>query len=124
MKLALLEPTEKSIQTAVKRLLDQLDVAYYDTSQPHRALITPGLPDLLCFSGRHGLFFVECKSARGRLSSAQQRFRDHAVRAGVPYLVARSVTDVAVFLAGSPELSARIPEISGIGPGSPAGARL
>lgn len=52
-----------------------------------------GLADLTAVKdGR--VVFIEVKTARGRLSEHQKRFRDDLVRAGGTYIVARSVEDV------------------------------
>lgn len=56
--------------------------------------VSPGVPDLcvLLPGGRVG--FVEVKTAAGKLSPAQVRFREIATATGCPYLLARSVSDV------------------------------
>lgn len=92
-------PTEKQTQHGVKTLLDKLGVSYFDTSQPHRAMITPGVPDLICFSRRRGHFYVEVKRPGGKLSPAQEKFRDLCRETGTAYIVG-GVTEVASFLGG------------------------
>jgi len=56
----------------------------------------PGHPDLagiLAPSGR--AIYIEIKSATGRLSKQQARFRDMARAMGALYILARSVEDVS-----------------------------
>ncbi len=85
--LALPDASEASVQVGIKRLLSMLGVAYYDTSQPFRALITPGVPDLIAFHQGRGLFFIEVKSRTGRQSKAQQQFETLCRRSGIPYIL-------------------------------------
>lgn len=92
-------PSEKAVQTACKRYLRLVGAQVWDTSQPFRAAITPGLPDLLVFLPRQGLVFVECKAPGGRLTPAQRDFRDACQAAGVPYLVVTAAADLAAQLA-------------------------
>lgn len=92
-----LKRTEKEVQHAVKKLLAFARVVVYDTSQPFRAAITPGLPDLICFCPKRGLFFVEVKRDGGRLSQAQFDFGSYCAAFEVPYIVG-GVTEVAEFL--------------------------
>lgn len=79
--------SEKEEQLAGKRLMRRLrpDARIYDTSQPHQAKITPGLPDWLVFDPELGLFFYEWKAEGGRLTEAQEDFRDACQQAGVAY---------------------------------------
>lgn len=97
LTIGLPEPTEKATQHAIKKLLKLMGLVYYDTSQPFRAKITPGVPDLLVFGPRHGFFVVEVKSPKGRQSAAQQQFASLCEAAGVPYILG-GVQQVADFL--------------------------
>ena len=57
------------------------------------ALSHRGLSDL--FAMREGVVvFVECKTATGRLSDAQETFGATCAECGVSYVVARSTADV------------------------------
>jgi hypothetical protein len=59
----------------------------------------PGFPDILAFC-RGGLTIaIECKSARGVMSTSQVAFQRMCVELGVPHVVARSLDDVACILA-------------------------
>lgn len=52
-----------------------------------------GMSDLICIKeGR--VVFVECKTAKGKLSTYQRDFRDAVGAAGGTYVVARSLEDV------------------------------
>lgn len=90
-------PLEKHVQSAIKKLLGYYDIAVYDTSQPFRAAVTPGVPDLLCFCTTRGFFVIECKSEDGRQSKAQREFQSHCEAAGVPYVLG-GIENVATFL--------------------------
>lgn len=71
--------------------------------------LTPGVPDLAIIGGRL-IWFVEVKSARGRVSDAQEAFHAWCAANGTPYCVARSVDDVRVALAhwGIPSRESRV----------------
>ena len=59
----------------------------------------PGLSDLIAV--RDGLsIFVEVKTASGRLSEAQERFRRDVEAHGASYVIARSVDDIAALVGG------------------------
>lgn len=90
-------PTEKEVQRHVKKLLALFGVGVYDTSQPFKAAITPGVPDLICFCQRRGLFFVEVKRPGGKQSEEQAEFQRQAEAAGVPYILG-GVDEVKAFL--------------------------
>ena len=92
MKKRLPAPTEKQIQAGIVRSLRQIGAGVYDTSQPHRALITPGLPDLLVFF-RGRFAFAEVKRPGGRLTPGQRAFRAECQDAGVPFHVWRSTEE-------------------------------
>lgn len=98
------ERDEKTEQRAIKRMLDQLGIAWYDTSQPFHAAITPGLPDLVCFkplidgeSAPWRLFVIETKRRGGVQTPAQALFEQLCLWAGIPYVLG-STTEVAEFL--------------------------
>jgi len=59
----------------------------------------PGLADLLAV--RDGVtIFIEVKTATGRLSEPQKRFRRDVEAHGATYVVARSVVDIAAVVGG------------------------
>lgn len=93
-----LRPTEKQVQLGVKRLLGSFAIKYYDTSQPFRAAITKGVPDLICICQKRGLFFVECKREGGIQTPEQKDFQERCEKAGVPYILG-GTEEVARFLA-------------------------
>lgn len=84
---------EKQIQTQCRHYLRLKGYGVWDTSQPFRAAITPGLPDLIVFTVAT-VVFVEVKSERGRLSPAQRTFQAACLAVGLPYLVVRSVGEL------------------------------
>lgn len=75
---------EKQIQLAIRQVLQLYPVTVYDTSQPFKAAITPGLPDLIVF-GFGRVTFAEIKRADGALTPAQEIFRDLCFENGVPW---------------------------------------
>lgn len=91
--------SEKRVQHAVKQVLALHRIRYWDTSQPFRAAITPGLPDLLCICPRRGLFFVECKAERGKLTAAQEEFAALCEGVLVSHYVVRSGAEMHELLA-------------------------
>jgi hypothetical protein len=59
----------------------------------------PGLSDLTAV--RDGVtLYVECRTPRGRLSAAQERFQRDVEAHGARYIVACSVEDVAALTGG------------------------
>ena len=58
----------------------------------------PGVPDLLVI-GHSKVFFVECKSEKGKQTPAQKKFEKSLVGTGVAYILARSIDDVERELA-------------------------
>ena len=61
-----------------------------------------GLPDVLALVPGRGVLLIECKSATGRLSPEQVRFRDACQAAGAVHVVARGWDDVAPFVGHRP----------------------
>jgi hypothetical protein len=61
--------------------------------------LSPGLFDLMIVEAGGGVYFIEIKTARGRLSPAQEGWREWFVLNHVPHCVARGVDDVRVALA-------------------------
>lgn len=80
--------TEKEIQRAIKMALRMIGFQVWDTSQPFKAKITPGLPDLFV-TGRGITAWIECKSAKGKQSDAQRVFQDAVETNGGLYLIGR-----------------------------------
>lgn len=57
-----------------------------------------GAPDILVLLDDGATLYVECKSARGRLSPEQLAFRKVCVSRGTPHVVARDWSDVEVMI--------------------------
>ena len=60
--------------------------------------VLPGVPDLVILFPGNRCAFVEIKSAKGRLSEAQQRFKNQVEHFGFEYAECRSVTEVEAFV--------------------------
>ena len=79
---------EKAVQAAVKGLYVRFGCSVYDTSQPFRALITPGVPDLMVFSAKARAFwFHEVKAADGKPSEDQLVFLGRCQLAGIGHVL-------------------------------------
>jgi hypothetical protein len=73
-----------------------------ETARRLRAMgVLPGTFDIVAIlhDGRH--VYLEAKSARGRLSPAQQAFRVELIKRNIPHLVFRSLDDIAEFLVAN-----------------------
>ena len=77
--------TEKEWQQQVVSLARTLNYAVYHTFDSRRS--QPGFPDLVLIGRK--LLFIECKSERGKLSEAQERWLDMLRRAGAEAYVLR-----------------------------------
>jgi hypothetical protein len=53
-----------------------------------------GFPDITCFH-KGKIFFIECKSDTGKLSEYQVKFQNLCNSANIPYIVAKTIEDVA-----------------------------
>ena len=98
---------EKDIRKEIVNFLrDIMGASVWDTEQgysPRRggARVTAGLPDLVVFlaSPDPMHFYIEVKSAKGKLRPAQIEFQKCCLEASVGYLVARDVREVWDYLA-------------------------
>lgn len=90
---------EKDEQNEVRKLLQAVGAAIYDTSQPFQAAITPGVPDLIAFVPHRGLVFVEVKAPGGKPTQAQVEFRERCIDAAVNHVLG-GVEAVRAFLEG------------------------
>lgn len=93
--------TEKQIQAACKKLLKQMGFAVWDTSQPFRARITPGIADLFV-AGRGYNAWIECKAGYNKQSKEQEEFQREVEAHGGMYVLARSEQDVADWINALP----------------------
>ena len=57
-----------------------------------------GFADITCFWDRK-IYFIECKTAIGKLSPNQKEFQKLCKKSNIPYIVARSVEDVIKIIA-------------------------
>ena len=88
LKGKVMKQTEKSVQRDVKRLYHNVGGRVYDTSQPFRAFITPGVPDLVVYMPRvETMFFHEVKTPMGKLTDPQKGFIEIAESCGQRVIV-------------------------------------
>jgi hypothetical protein len=88
---------EKAVQRSITLFLLTLGYKVSDFSQPRASLQTRGIPDLYAMHPALGhAFWVEVKSAKGRVSPAQAAWHAVARDAGQTVLVARSAADLVV----------------------------
>ena len=93
--------TEAQIQAACKALLKTVGFSVWDTSQPFRARITPGIADLFA-AGRGMNVWIECKAGYNKQSAEQKDFQQKVEANGGRYLLAYSEQDVADWLNAPP----------------------
>lgn len=93
--------TEAQIQAACKRLLKKMGFAVWDTSQPFRARITPGIADLFV-AGRGYNAWIECKAGYKKQSPEQIEFQREVESHGGIYVLAYSEQDVADWINSLP----------------------
>jgi hypothetical protein len=95
------DTSERAEYERVCSLLRQCACAVYRLSQPRASGQTPGVPDLLAFSPKRGLAFVEVKrpDGKGRQSLAQMNFEMQCRESGETYILG-GVTEVANWLQG------------------------
>lgn len=60
--------------------------------------VHPGFTDLIVIGPERRILFLEVKTLRGRLSPAQERFRDAVQSFGFPWAAVRSLDDVLIAL--------------------------
>lgn len=85
---------EAEIQAAIKRLLKAVGFSFWDTSQPFRARITPGVADLFV-AGRGVTCWIEVKAGYNKQTPEQIEFQRKVEENGGRYFVARHEQDVA-----------------------------
>jgi len=79
---------ESEEQRRVTKLYRTVGGEVWSTSQPFRAALRPGIPDLIVFfRGRGVMLFHETKSARGKQSLEQRRFQRAATDCGLRYVL-------------------------------------
>lgn len=88
---------ESQISREIQRFLKMMGAAVYTTEQGYRkerggTRTTAGIPDLIVFFP--GVWtFAELKTAKGRLTPAQEGFREMCAFADAPWELWRSVED-------------------------------
>jgi len=84
--------TETQIKRAIKQLLNLHKIWNFPLLAGLGTY--PGLPDMVAIR-LHEVWFIEVKTARGKLSEKQKEFRDRCLMLGIKHIVARSPEDVA-----------------------------
>src|SRR5690606_34125804 len=86
---------EKRLQQQIRRALEMLGFDVTSTSQPQRAMMTAGIPDLYARHQRWRIrLWIEVKTPKGRIRPAQAAWIEAERAAGGHAIVARSVGDV------------------------------
>src|SRR5690606_21130381 len=86
---------EKRLQLEIRRALETLGFDVTSTSQPQRAMMTAGIPDLYARHPRWKLrLWIEVKTPKGRIRPAQAAWIEAERAAGGHAIVARSLADV------------------------------
>lgn len=88
---------ETTIRIGIRDLLRTLGFAVWDMEQNRQTRQTPGFTDLVAM-GRGHILFIECKTAKGVLSGAQEVFRDECLRNGGAWFLWRSTEDAIGWL--------------------------
>lgn len=87
-----IKESEAMITKAIREYLKWKKVFHWKVFQTLGA--TPGIPDIIGVLHGGRALFIEVKTAKGKLSEAQQNFIDNAERLGALAFVARGVNDV------------------------------
>ena len=92
--------TEKQVERAIIRELTGIGCNVTKLSQPQRAMMTAGIPDLYVRHSAWGLrVWVEVKTPKGKVSLAQRVWHDFEREAGGTVLVVRSALDAVEQIA-------------------------
>jgi hypothetical protein len=97
LRLLQLHPSVALAHRINTRVLDVADAKAKRGTRPLRTAPT-GHPDIAGMLRDGRALYVECKSARGALSEAQERFLDQVRAGGGVAIVARSIDDVLAAL--------------------------
>ena len=98
------QPREKDTQNAILKWLELKKIFFYrnnvgafqNAQGNFYRFGHPGAPDIICVAnGRY--IAIEVKAPKGKLSPAQEHFRDNLQKAGGQYIVARQLEDVIKF---------------------------
>lgn len=83
-----LVPTEKQVQSAVRRLYELHGCSVYDLSQPRATMQTEGVPDLYVVDPQaRAAWWHEVKRPGGKQSVGQRAFQAQCATVGVTYLL-------------------------------------
>lgn len=103
-----LAPRETEVQAAVTALYRSLGAHVYSTSvyRPGGGKIAAGIPDLIVILPKHGVWFHEVKTPKGKQTDGQLLFQTRCAQAGVVYVVggpeeARAALEMAGVLRGN-----------------------
>lgn len=88
---------ETTIRINIRRFLQSMGFAVWDTEQNRPTRVTAGLPDLIAM-GRGLVLFIEVKTETGTQTPAQKTFQEEAEANGATYLLWRSAQDAWNYL--------------------------
>jgi len=92
---------EKTLHRSIIEYCDAKGWPYLHGSMAHRTRRTAGEPDFVILARNGITFFVECKTAIGRLTPEQERFAARAQAAGHTVHVVRTMDDFLKIVHGS-----------------------
>ena len=100
------QPREKDIQAAIMQWLTLKKIFFYrnnvgafqNAQGNFYRFGHAGAPDIICVSNSRYIG-IEVKAPKGKLSPAQEHFRDNLEKAGGVYIIARQVEDVIKFFS-------------------------
>lgn len=96
---------EKRVQSAVVKNLRAMGWFVTSFSQPQRAMMTAGVPDLCAMHWKYGTIWIEVKAPGGKCRTAQLAWHGHARKSGARVIVVDSIDSL---VGGLKELGVQI----------------
>lgn len=93
---------ESALHDAIIEHCKMVGWIYFHGSMAHKAMRTPGEPDFTILANRGRVFFIECKTKIGKLSTEQLGLKQWAERLGHTIHVCRSAQEFFEIVTGGP----------------------
>jgi len=93
---------ESALHDAIIEHCKMVGWIYFHGSMAHKAMRTVGEPDFTILANRGRVFFVECKTKIGKLSTEQLGLKQWAERLGHTIHVCRSAQEFFAIVTGGP----------------------